>query len=83
MLNYRLRMISTADGPAVDGSFKRAVLQNFIDFNHQTLEEDRIVAESCQKNMPYTEQAGILGRCEDRIRLFHQAWLQDMEHTNV
>jgi phenylpropionate dioxygenase-like ring-hydroxylating dioxygenase large terminal subunit len=83
VLNFRLRMISTADGPAADGSFKRAVLQNFIDFNHQTLEEDRIVAESCQQNMPYTEQAGILGRCEDRIRLFHQAWQQDMEKTNV
>lgn len=82
-LHYRLRMISTAEGPATAGSFKRAVVQNFIDFNHQTLEEDRQVAQTCQRNMPYTSQPGIIGRCEDRIRFFHLAWQQDMEHSNV
>ena len=81
-LNFRLCMIGAADGPTAASNFKQAVIQNFVEFNHQTLEEDRFVAESCQRNMPYTAEAGILGRCEDRIRLFHLAWQHDMESEN-
>lgn len=79
VLHYRLRMLGTAQGHAKDGALKRAVVANFSDFNHTILEEDRLMAESCQQSYAHTDTAAILGKCEDRIRLFHDAWRNDME----
>jgi phenylpropionate dioxygenase-like ring-hydroxylating dioxygenase large terminal subunit len=79
-LNYRLRMIGCEQGVSVEGAFKTAVLQNFTDFNHQTLTEDQAVAESCQLNMAVVQTPGVLGRCEERLVLFHQAWRESMEN---
>ena len=60
-------------------AFKKAVFANFCHFNHLTLEEDRVMAESCQKNMRYVAEVGLLGENENRIRAFHQAWRKDMK----
>ncbi|QYJ74125.1 aromatic ring-hydroxylating dioxygenase subunit alpha [Shewanella sp. FJAT-52076] len=82
VLHYRLRMVSTPDGPAREGALKRAVVANFTEFNHTILEEDRIMAESCQLNYAHTATPALLGKCEDRIRLFHDAWRTDNDRAN-
>lgn len=78
-LNFYLRMIEEQAGKQCSIAVKNEVKKNFTEFNHITLEEDRVVAESCQQSMPHTETPGLLGLCEDRIRHFHKAWLQDMK----
>ena len=79
-LNFRLRMAnsSAAEGSKRKAAVRDAVVANFTDFNHRTLEEDREVAESCQGNLEYLDRPAVIGTCEDRIRYFHEAWRRDM-----
>lgn len=77
-LNFNLMMVGINDGISSDSAFKVAVTKNFTDFNQQTLIEDQMVAESCQKNMPISEMPAVLGLCEQRLVLFHQAWKNAM-----
>jgi len=77
-LNFNLRMMPRTDGSHSSDVIKAAVQLNFTQFNHTILEEDRVVAESCQGNMPLTNTPGLLGKCEDRIKHFHNAWRQDI-----
>lgn len=81
-LNFNLRMIAGIEGKKTNKIVKSAVKKNFTEFNYTTLEEDRVVAESCQQNMPHTEVPSLLGLCEDRIRYFHKAWCWDMGLDN-
>ncbi|MCL2913061.1 aromatic ring-hydroxylating dioxygenase subunit alpha [Shewanella corallii] len=88
-LNFRLKMLSGAatlgqesDLPRGLKAFKKAVTANFTDFNHTILEEDRLMAEACQKNMQHTDTPGVLGQCESRLALFHAAWRQDMDKAH-
>jgi choline monooxygenase len=53
---------------------KSAIIKNFSDFNHQTLEEDRVMAEACHANMKVNDIPGLLGKSEQRISYFHAAW---------
>lgn len=78
-LNFRLKMIKTANQEKTSDVVRQEIYQNLTRFNHVTLEEDRIVAESCQDNMPHTKIPAIIGKCEDRIRHFHNAWRLNME----
>ncbi|GGP38891.1 hypothetical protein GCM10009347_03470 [Shewanella algicola] len=78
-LNFQLRMIKRLDGSATSDAVKAVIKANFTEFNHTILEEDRLVAESCQANMPAVNTPGILGQCEDRIRHFHDAWRSDIK----
>ncbi|MGL4475460.1 MAG: aromatic ring-hydroxylating oxygenase subunit alpha, partial [Shewanella sp.] len=77
-LNFELRMMKRLDGSDTSQAVKVAINANFTSFNHTILEEDRLVAESCQANMPSITTPGLLGQCEDRIRHFHNAWHLDM-----
>ncbi|ESE41175.1 aromatic ring-hydroxylating oxygenase subunit alpha [Shewanella decolorationis] len=78
LLNFRLRMINPPSEIKSSEALKAAVCMNFTKFNHTILEEDRIVAESCQSNMTCNNTPGLLGKCEDRIRHFHSAWREDI-----
>lgn len=77
-LNFALRMVSKENGELSSAAIKQAVQQNFTSFNHDTLEEDREVAESCQQNMQVNDTPGVLGLCEGRITHFHESWRNDM-----
>ncbi|SUI75980.1 aromatic ring-hydroxylating oxygenase subunit alpha [Shewanella morhuae] len=77
-LNYQLKMISKPNDRVISEAVKTAINLNFTQFNHTILEEDRVIAESCQKNMPHCNVPGLLGKCEDRIRHFHNAWRLDL-----
>ncbi|MCG9737610.1 Rieske 2Fe-2S domain-containing protein [Shewanella insulae] len=77
-LNFQLRMMRRLDGGATSDAVKAAIKANFTEFNHTILEEDRLVAESCQANMQSVDSAGILGKCEERILHFHDAWRHDV-----
>ena len=80
-LNFRLKLSKRSNDKPVSALVKNEVLESLIDFNHTTLEEDRLVAESCQHNMPQTQTPALLGTCEERLRLFHSAWRQHMEQS--
>lgn len=82
VLSYHLKMAGRVDGNHTKMAVKAAVQDNFTSFNHTTLEEDRVVAESCQQNMRVNEQPGLLGVCEGRISHFHQNWRFDMGLDN-
>ncbi|WP_335917843.1 aromatic ring-hydroxylating dioxygenase subunit alpha [Shewanella chilikensis] len=77
-LNFQLRLIKRPDGSKISDAVKAAIQANFTEFNHTILEEDRIVAESCQENMQCIDEPGVLGKCEDRIYHFHYAWRSDV-----
>lgn len=77
-LNFDLRMIKRRDGKETSNAVKAAIKLNFTEFNHTILEEDRMVAETCQKNMPCVDKPGLLGKCEERIVHFHNAWKRDI-----
>jgi len=81
-LNFNLSMMRREDGTHSSDAIKAAVKLNFTQFNHNILEEDRVIAESCQTNMPLTDSEGLLGKCEDRIKHFHNAWRQDIGEKN-
>ena len=81
-LNFSLRMVKRIDGEQSRQAVKSAVQENFTSFNDTTLEEDRIIAESCQQNMRGNNQAGVLGKCEGRIVHFHQTWRSDLSTDN-
>lgn len=81
-LNFRLKLIGPISDAPVSGVVKESIINDLIAFNHTTLEEDRIVAETCQKNMQVTDTSAVLGSCEARIRLFHEAWQQQMEQQH-
>lgn len=76
-LDFSLRMVKRKDGGNTSIAVKAAVQDNFISFNHTTLEEDRAIAESCQRNMAISHSPGVLGLCEDRLVHFHQSWRDD------
>lgn len=78
-LKYQLRMIKRSNGKATSEAVKMAVNINFTQFNHTILEEDRVVAESCQENMARSNTPGLLGKCEDRIRHFHNEWRLELD----
>jgi phenylpropionate dioxygenase-like ring-hydroxylating dioxygenase large terminal subunit len=79
-LNFRLRLIGKSEDAHVSTVVKETVIHDLVAFNNTTLEEDRVVAESCQKNMLATQIPAILGSCEQRIWLFHEAWHQQMDN---
>ena len=81
-LNFRLKLIGRKDEANVSAVVKETIINDLVVFNHTTLEEDRVVAESCQKNMLATDIPAILGSCEERIYLFHEAWQQQMERSH-
>ncbi|MCK5575659.1 MAG: hypothetical protein KAI28_07570, partial [Sphingomonadales bacterium] len=58
-------------------ALKKAAVQSLVDFNEQVLEEDRVVSEGCQKNMPHVTTPGILGASEVRLKDFHKALRDD------
>jgi phenylpropionate dioxygenase-like ring-hydroxylating dioxygenase large terminal subunit len=60
---------------------RQTIVDNFTQFNTQTLDEDRAVVETCQQNMPQNTVPGWLGECEARIVHFHQSWREDMQQT--
>lgn len=78
VLKYTLKMCKKIDGKPISSAVLSAVNENFTEFNHTTLEEDRVVAESCHKNMSHTEQPGVLGVCEGRLIHFHESWRKSL-----
>ncbi|WP_158770767.1 SRPBCC family protein [Paraglaciecola sp. L1A13] len=82
-LNFDLKMVARVDGKETSEAVKSAIMTNFNEFNHTILEEDRLIAESCQKNMLSVNTPGLLGKCEDRILHFQNAWKRDVsQNTN-
>lgn len=77
-LNFSLRMVKRKDGGNTSAAVKAAVQENFTSFNHITLEEDRVIAESCQQNMHVNARPGMLGQCEGRLVHFHDSLHADM-----
>ncbi|MBO1256005.1 aromatic ring-hydroxylating dioxygenase subunit alpha [Alteromonas sp. 5E99-2] len=82
-LNFNLKMVQRTDGKKTSEAVKAAIMANFNEFNHTILEEDRVVAESCQKSMLSVDTPGVLGKCEDRILHFHSAWKQDINQDSI
>ncbi|ABE56391.1 Rieske (2Fe-2S) region [Shewanella denitrificans OS217] len=79
-LHFQLRMMSSAENARVSDAVRAAIKANFTEFNKIILNEDKLVAESCQVNMSSNNIPGLLGKCEDRIRHFHSAWREDMQY---
>lgn len=77
-LNFNLRMKKRTDGRVTSDAVKSVIKQNFTEFNHTILEEDRVVAETCQESMSVIDTPGLLGKCEERIVHFHRAWKDDL-----
>ena len=82
-LNYELRMVKRKDGGTTSNAVKAAVKENFTNFNHTTLEEDRVIAESCQQNMGQVNTPAMLGKCEARLVHFHDTWRADLQLTSA
>ncbi len=78
-LNYQLHLMKGSNDKPTSDAAKAAIKQNFTQFNHTILEEDRTVAEACQSNMYTNNTCGIIGKCEDRIHHFHNAWRRDIQ----
>jgi choline monooxygenase len=56
----------------------RAIEQNLIAFNDRVLGEDQRISEEVQSGKPLAAGPARLGRNEDRIAAFHEAWRQAM-----
>jgi phenylpropionate dioxygenase-like ring-hydroxylating dioxygenase large terminal subunit len=82
-LSFSLRMVKRLDGEKSRDAVKQAVKSNFVEFNHTTLEEDRLIAQSCQQNMAINNTPGMLGKCEGRLIHFHQSWNSDIEQDHA
>lgn len=80
-LHFRLRL-ARSNRAKLSSQIKNELLQGVIDFNHATLEEDRLIVETCQKNMPLSVKPAILGVTEERIIIFHAGWSQQMEEND-
>jgi phenylpropionate dioxygenase-like ring-hydroxylating dioxygenase large terminal subunit len=81
-LHYSLRMCRADKAAKQNAQVRHSIVENFTTFNTQTLDEDRVVVETCQSNMQHTDTPGWLGACESRIAHFHQSWRTDMEFSH-
>ncbi len=79
-LNYRLWVAGTGAAVAISPAQQQAILDSVVDFNDQVLDEDRVVSEQCQQNMAHVDTPAVIGVCEGRIQVFHQALERDFSH---
>ena len=77
-LSYALYIGKSMSDKPVSKALLAAVKDNITQFNHTTLEEDRVIAELCQNNLTPGAPSNQLGVCEERIIHFHESWLEQM-----
>lgn len=81
-LHYRLFLANSDIPEKMSGPLYNAVTQNFITFNQQVLEEDRVISQSVQKGTKVAQNKAVPGSNEGRIYHFHKTHLNNMGVDN-
>jgi phenylpropionate dioxygenase-like ring-hydroxylating dioxygenase large terminal subunit len=78
ILNYRLYLAKSHKKDKLEGAVYNAVAKNFMEFNSQVLEEDKVISENVQKGTRVAERQAVPGINEGRIYHFHKAYMSGL-----
>jgi hypothetical protein len=69
--------LSENDGGGVVDLYKTSL----IDFNRKVFDEDKVICESVQEGVEFTNQPGILSLEEKRIHSFQEKYINQIENV--